>query len=117
MYTSSHVSHNQTAQLFQFRKQFQIAALHFLLNKVLQALKETPDDCGNTFFNTTNFHRFGVHLFKFFSPPLKDQTDSDSLINTLLIHLLNQSHSFDTFLEHKTTDAELFKNELINVFN
>ena len=89
MYTSSPVSHNQTAKSFQFRRQLQNAALSVFFNKALQALKASPDDCENTFFNTTNLHRFHVHLFKLFSPHSNDQTDSDSVSNTMIFHLLN----------------------------
>ena len=72
MYISSPASHNQTAQSPSSGRKFQIAALRFLLNKALQALKEIPHHCENTFFNKTNFHRFHVHLIKHFSPKLKD---------------------------------------------
>ena len=98
------------------RRQLSIAALRVFFSKALQALKEAPDDCENTAVNTTNFRRFQVHLFKLFSPQLNGQTDSHSLINTLLIHFLNQNLSQDTFHEQKNTDSEKFKKEVINVF-
>ena len=69
-----------------------------------------------TFFNTNIFHQFHNYLFKLFSPQLKDQIDFESLLNTLIIHLLNQSHSRDTFHEHKDTDVGKFKNEVVNIF-
>ena len=98
------------------RRQYQNAALLFFLNKAAQALKENPDDCDKTFFNTTNFHRFDVQLFKRSSPQLNVQTNSDSAINTLLLHFLIQHLSLDTFHEQKNTDAEKLKNEVIKVF-
>ena len=38
------------------------------------------------------------------------------IINYLLIHFYNQNQSLDTFHEQENTDAEKFKNEVINVF-
>ena len=116
MYTSWHESYDQTANSSQFRGRFQINALSVLLNKALQVLKETPDVCENTFFNTTIFHRFYVHLFKRFSPQTKDQIDSDSFISKTIFHILNQNHWLDTFHDIKIPIAENFKNEIINVF-
>ena len=78
MYTSSPASHSQTAKSSEFRSQVQIAAIRVLFDKDLQALNETPVDCENKFFNTTNFHRFHVHFFKNFSLQLNVETDSDS---------------------------------------
>ena len=116
MYTPSPESHNPTAKTSEFRKHFQIVDLPVFLNKALQALKEAPEGCENTFFNTTNFTRFHVQLFRLFSPQIKDQTDTDSLINTMIIHLLNQNHSLDTFHVQRISNAENFKYEVINVF-
>ena len=57
------------------------------------------------------------HSFiQLFSPQLNDQTDSDSIINTVFFHCLSQDDSRDMFFEHKNTDAEKFKNEVINIF-
>ena len=53
---------------------------------------------------------------KLFSSQLNDLSDSDSLINKLLIHLLNKNHSLSTFHEVKKTDTENFKNEVTTVF-
>ena len=89
MYTSSPPNHNQTARTPKSKRQFQIAALCVLLNKALQALKETQDNRKKTFFNTITFHRFKVSLFKLFPSQLNDQIDPESLLNTLLIHPLN----------------------------
>ena len=86
MCISSPASHNPTAKHSQFRRQFQIAALRFLLNTAFQTLKETPDDVEKeTIFETTLFHRFHVHFSKRFLPQLNDETDSDSLINCYFI--------------------------------
>ena len=51
----------------------------------------------------------------FSTQPIKHQTDSDSLINTMINHLLNENHSLDKFHERKISDAEKFNNEVINV--
>ena len=96
----STASHYQTAKSSDFRSQFQIAALLVLLNKYLQALKETPFDCENTFFNTSDFHRFHVHF-----------------IQLELFHLFNQNDSLDTFRQQKFFDAEKFKDEVSEVIN
>ena len=101
MFTSSTASHHQTTKSSEFRSQFQIAALRVLLKKDLQALKETPVDCENTFFNTTNFNRFYNHSFKHFSPQLNDPTVSQILITTMIFHLLTENLSLDTFHEQK----------------
>ena len=66
--------------------------------------------------STTNFRWFHAHLFNFFSPQLNNQTDSDSIIKNLLLHLLNQSHSLDPFQEQNKTDAETLKKKEIDVF-
>ena len=116
MYISSPASHNQTAKHFQCRRKLEIAVLGVLLNNALQAQKEAPDDCENTFFNTTNFHRVHVHLFKQLSPQISDHVDSNSLITTMIIHILNQNHSPDTSHGQKESDAEKLKIEVINVF-
>ena len=108
--------YNQTVKLSKNRRQFQIAALRVLLNKALQTLTETADDCEKTFFNTITFHRFHVHLLKLYSPHLIDQFDSDSMISTLLFHVINQFSSLDTFHEEINTDPGKFKNEVTNVF-
>ena len=75
----------------------------------LQALKETPADCENSSFSANNFQRFQVQLFKLLSPQLNDQTDSDSLINTQIFHLLNQHHFLDKIQKHKNPTAGEFK--------
>ena len=101
MYTSS----QSNCRIFQVQKTNPNCCTSFVHNKALQALKETPDDCENTFFNKTNFNRFHVHLFKIYFPQMKDQTDADSLINAMVIRLLNQNHSLDTCHEQKNSDA------------
>ena len=101
MITSSTASHDRTAKPSEFRKQFQIAALGVHFNRYLQALKKTPVVCENTFFNTTNFHRFHVHSFKLFSSQLNDQMDSDSLININMFQISNPNDLLDTFHEQK----------------
>ena len=80
-------SQNQTAQNSKYRGQCQINAICDLVDKAPQALKETPEVCEETYFNTTNFHGFPVQLFKIFPPQLNDQTDSESIIimSTLLV--------------------------------
>ena len=85
----SMVTHLPVIVKWSNRGQVQIAALQVLHNRAHQALKQSPRDCEKSFFNTTNFHRFRVPLLKLFSAQLTDQTDSDSQINTLLLHLLN----------------------------
>ena len=87
------------SNLSEFEWQVRIAAFRILLNYAVQALKGTPDDCDETFFNTTTFRQFHVQLFKLLSPQLSDQSDSDSIVNTLLLHHKNQNHSLDTFQE------------------
>ena len=52
MYPSSPASHIQNAKLSKFRRQFQTASVRVLLNKVLQALKETLGDCKKKHFST-----------------------------------------------------------------
>ena len=79
-------------------------------------MKEFPYDCDTTFFNTTNFHRFHVHLLKLFLPQLNNPIDSDSNFNSLLLHLISQNRPLDTFYELNNTDAEKLKNEVIDVF-
>ena len=106
MFASLPARYNQITMTSRFRRQFQIAAFKFLLSEALQNLMETPDHCDKTFFITTNFDQFDVQLFKLFSPQVKDRSDSESLINTLLFHLLNQNHSLETSHEQKNTDAE-----------
>ena len=101
MVNTSPESHNQTAQLSRFKRHFQFALLRAILNKSLQALKETPYGCEKAFFNTTDFHRFHVHLLKLISSQLIDQTDSDSSVNTTLFQFLNRNFSLDLFHEQK----------------
>ena len=88
------------------QRQFQGAALRVLLNKALQVLKETPENCD--IFNATNFHRSHGQLFNFFSTQLKDQKDSDTCIQTLQLYLINQNF-FTAFNIQKDTDAEIMK--------
>ena len=114
MFTSSPGCQNQTAKSSKVQRQFQILVLQVLHSKALQALKETPEVCH--FFNAINFHRFREHLLKSSSPQLNDQTDSDYLISTLLLHLINQDHSLYAFNDQNNTDAEnLTKRDMINV--
>ena len=80
------------------------AVLRVLLNKLLQTPKKTTKK--KTFFKTTNIHRFHVLLFKISSPQLNDQTNSDSIINTQPIQLLNQKHAPDTFNEQNNFHVE-----------
>ena len=115
MYTCSFGCHNQTAKWSKFRRLFQIAAFRILRNKALQVLKETPVVCDKTIFNTTNFHRFHVHLCKLLSQ-FYDQIAFDCIINTLLHQLVNQNLSLDTLHEQNNTDAEKLKNEVNNIF-
>ena len=115
-YNSSPAFPNQTAISSKLRKAFQNVELQVLLNKAVHPLKGTPDDCEETFSNTTIFSRFHVHLFKLISPQLNDQTDSDSIMNTLLLLVLHQNHSLNAH-EEEFTHAEKVTNEVINVFN
>ena len=116
-YMSSPANPNQTTKCGQFRRQLQIAALRVLLNKALEALKETPDDYEKTFFKTTIFHGIHNHFSNSFFLRSKNQADSDFLINRLSIHLFNQNRSRDTIHEQRKTDAEVFKIEVIIVVN
>ena len=88
-------------QIFQVQTTIPNHFTSFPLNKLLQALMENPDDCENTFFNTTNLYRFHVLSFKLISPQLYDPTESDFLINTMIIDFLNRNHSLATFYEQK----------------
>ena len=109
-------SHNQTIKFSKFIKQYQIAVSRIVLNNALQVLQETPDDCEQTFLNTTNFHRFHVILLKLFSTQLNDRTDSDSVINSLFLPFSNQNPSLVKFHEQSSPDAEKLQNQVINVF-
>ena len=111
MYSLSPAYHNQTAKSSNFRRQFQTATLRILLSKVLQALRETLEDCGEIFSTFLYLNSF-LLISK-----INDQSDSDSKINSLLIQLLNQKLSLDTFHQPNKTDAEKVKGEVINVFN
>ena len=82
-------------QILKNWRQFLIAALPELLIKALQALKETLEDC--EFFIITNIYRFHVSLLKLLSPQLNDQTDSESLLRTLLRHSIYQDHSLKPY--------------------
>ena len=94
-------------QSFNVQKKIQKNMLRVLRNKVLQALKETLDDCQRkTFFYRTNFHRFHVHLFILYSTQLKYQIVCNPIIDTVLLHLLNKNHPLDTFHEPNTSDVE-----------
>ena len=104
MYASLLDRHNQNVKGANFRREFQIATLQVFLNEALQALKENPDDCEQRIFNSTTFHRFYVCFFRLFFRQSKAQTDSDSVINTLRLHLLNQNLS----LEQKIHDAKKY---------
>ena len=85
MFTSSPGCQNRTVKSSKSSRQLQSVALCVRPNKALQRLTKSPDDCKQTFFNTANFHRFHVFLFKIFSPQLIDQHDSDSVISTLVL--------------------------------
>ena len=89
-----------------FPRQFQIAPLPLRLTKPLQVLKENPELYDKSSFNGTNFYRFFVTLFKVSSSQLKDQNDSDSPINTLLLHLNNEDQSLKNSNDQKNTDSE-----------
>ena len=84
----------RTTKSSKFQSRFQIATSRVLLNKAVQALKKTPEGCG--FLNATNFHRFHVLIFKLFSLQHNDQLDSESPINTQLLHLLRRNHSVNS---------------------
>ena len=103
-------------QIFKVQKTFSKCCT-WLLNKALQTLKRTPVDCDKTSFNKTIFHRFHVHSIKLVSPHLNDRKDSGSIMDTLILQRLHQSHSLETFRELNNTDAEKLKNEVVNVFN
>ena len=50
-----------------------------------------------------------------FSSQLNDQTDSDFLIKELLLHVMNQDHSLNTFSNLNNNDAERLKRRSENV--
>ena len=108
MYTSSPGSHNQSnCQLFQVPRTIPNRYTSCAPQQGPLSSERNPDDCGKkTFFNTSNFHRFHVQLFKLFLPQSNDQADSNSIINTLSIHLLKQNLSLNPFHEDMNTDAE-----------
>ena len=83
--------------------------------RLFKCWKNTPGECEQILFSTTNFHRFHVHLFKLFFPQLNDQTYSDSEINLLLFHFLNQNHSLVKFLDQINHDAEKLMKHVLNV--
>ena len=78
-------------------------------HRALQSLREHPEHFDKNFFNTTNFSRFQVHFFKFFSHKFNDQSDSDSPINTVLLNLINQGLSLKISKYQKVSDAEKVK--------
>ena len=87
-----------------------------VLNKALQAVNDIQMVVKKTLFQTTNFHCFHMQFFRLFSSQLSDPIVSDSIINTLLIHLLIENRSLDTIHEQKSTDAEEFKKAITNIF-
>ena len=104
MYISSPASYNQTTNCS--KPGDNSKAMHLASpSKRVSKLWRNSRGLWNLFFNTTNLHRSQVHLFKLFSSQLKDQTDFDSLINTMIIRLLNQNQSLGTFHEQKNSDA------------
>ena len=70
------------------------------------------------FFKATNFHRCYVQLFNLFSRRNNDHADSDSLLSTSLVQLVNQNQilNFPKDPQRNETDAEQLKKEVINVF-
>ena len=98
------------------QRRFQTAAFRVLVNKVLQAQQETREVCDKTIFNATIFHRFHVGPFEHFTPQLNDHSDSDFVIQTLPLHLLNRNHSLDTLNDQVNSHAEKLRNEVIGVF-
>ena len=106
MYTTS-----PGCQFFDVEKTLSNCPHRVLLDKALQALEETPDDFEKAILITTNFHWFRVDLFKLLSPQLNNETDSDSVINTVLIHFLNLNHLLEMFFVHRSfSDSEKFAN-------
>ena len=90
MYTSSPGWHHQTWETSKFRRKLKNDAHRILLIQALQALKEIPDDCEKeTIFETKNSHRLQDHILKLFSPQVNNQTESDFIINTLTLCILN----------------------------
>ena len=87
-----------------------------LLTKALQALKEDFEDCDKSFFNVTLFQCFQLHLFRFFPPQLNDQADSNSFMNTHLLHLVNENNPLKLSNAQRDTDAEKREKEEFNVF-
>ena len=93
-----------------------MAASRVLLTNIFHVLKENPRGCDKNFVNAANFHRFHVHLFKVFSPHINDQADSDSLINTLFLHLVNQNDFLNISNDQNDTVTEQIKKEVLIVF-
>ena len=109
---SSHGCHNKTTKSSKLQRFLKIRALRVLLDKAFQALKEIPDD--SEVFNPTNFRRFDVYLFEFFSTQLK--------IKLILIFSLTVGYytcqiiySLDTLQNQNATNAEKIKNGVINL--
>ena len=90
---------------------FQKCRWRVLFNKTLQALEENLIKCGK------KIHPFGVQISRLFSLQPNDQVDSESLWNTLLLHLINHGHSLNVSNDQKNADAEKVQKEAINVFN
>ena len=57
-----------------------------------------------------------MFIYSNFSYLSNDQTDSDFLIKAVITQFLNQKFSLDSFYEQKSSDAEKFRTEVINVF-
>ena len=114
MFTSSPGCQNQTAKPMKNPRAVPICCDTSSSQQGPSTSEGDPEGC--EFFNATNFHRFHVPLFKLSSPKLNDQTDSDSLINTLLLHMITQDHSQNTFNDQNNTDIEKFEKEVNNVF-
>ena len=75
-----------------------------------------PSRLWQNIFQHNQLPRFHVRFIKLFSSQLNDQTDSESIINSVLLHLLNQKHSLHAFHDQNNFDAEKLSNEVINVF-
>ena len=72
-----------------------------------------PKNLTRSFSLQQFFHRFHIHLFKYFSPQLEDQTDSDFLLNALLLQLVNWINSLNISNDQNHTDSEKLKRKLL----
>ena len=62
--TTSPSCHDYFQKSLMFRRQLGVTEVRVFPTISLQANKKNPDDCDKIFFNSTNFHRLNINLFK-----------------------------------------------------